>query len=125
MPAKSLREFIAHAKANPGKISFGSSGVGASPHLSIELLKLMTGINIVHVPYKGAAAALTDVMGGQIPASETAKWEKVVKEANLGPDEGRRKAKGARRKTKGAISSRQARGDGEPPTARGRAVSPV
>jgi len=69
MPAKSLREFIAHAKANPGKISFGSSGVGASPHLSIELLKLMTGIDIVHVPYKGAAAALTDVMGGQIPAS--------------------------------------------------------
>ena len=69
MPAKSLREFIAHAKANPGKISFGSSGVGASPHLSIELLKIMTGINIVHVPYKGAAAALTDVMGGQIPAS--------------------------------------------------------
>jgi tripartite-type tricarboxylate transporter receptor subunit TctC len=69
MPAKSLREFIEMAKASPGKITFGSSGVGASPHLSIELLKSMTGINIVHVPYKGAAPALTDVMGGQIPAS--------------------------------------------------------
>lgn len=69
VPAKSLGEFIAHAKANPGKLSFGSSGVGASPHLSIELLKSMAGINIVHVPYKGAAPALSDVMGGQIPAS--------------------------------------------------------
>ena len=69
VPIKSLGEFIAHAKASPGKLSFGSSGVGASPHLSIELLKTMTGIDIVHVPYKGAAAALGDVMGGQIPAS--------------------------------------------------------
>jgi tripartite-type tricarboxylate transporter receptor subunit TctC len=69
VPIKSLGEFIAYAKANPGKLSFGSSGVGASPHLSIELLKSMTGIDIVHVPYKGAAAALADVMGGQIPAS--------------------------------------------------------
>src|SRR5688572_22115072 len=69
MPAKMLKEFIAHARANPGKINFGSSGVGASPHLSIELFKTMVGIDIVHVPYKGAAAALGDVMGGQIPAS--------------------------------------------------------
>jgi tripartite-type tricarboxylate transporter receptor subunit TctC len=68
-PFKSLTEFIAYAKANPGKVSFGSSGVGASPHLSIELLKIMTGIDIVHVPYKGAAPALADAMGGQIPAS--------------------------------------------------------
>ena len=65
-PAKSLRQFIAMAKASPGKINFGSSGVGASPHLSIELFKLEAGINIVHVPYKGAAQALPDVMGGQI-----------------------------------------------------------
>jgi len=69
MPAKTLREFIAMAKASPGKINFGSSGVGASPHLSIELLKLEAGIDIVHVPYKGAAQALSDVMGGQIEAS--------------------------------------------------------
>jgi tripartite-type tricarboxylate transporter receptor subunit TctC len=68
-PAKNLKQFIAYAKANPGKVNFGSSGVGASPHLSMELLKIMTGINIVHVPYKGAAGALTDVMSGHIEAS--------------------------------------------------------
>jgi tripartite-type tricarboxylate transporter receptor subunit TctC len=69
MPTKSLREFVTYAKAHPGKINFGSSGVGASPHLSIELLKTMTGINIVHVPYKGAAEALAGVMSGHIEAS--------------------------------------------------------
>jgi len=69
MPVKNLRGFIAYAKAHPGKVNFGSSGVGASPHLSIELLKSVTGINIVHVPYKGAAAALSDVMSGHIESS--------------------------------------------------------
>jgi tripartite-type tricarboxylate transporter receptor subunit TctC len=68
-PMKNVGEFVAYARANPGKLSYGSSGVGASPHLSIELLKTMTGIDIVHVPYKGAAPALADVMGGQMPAS--------------------------------------------------------
>ena len=68
-PFKNVGDVIAFAKANPGKLSFGTSGVGASPHLSIELLKSMTGINIVHVPYKGAAPALADVIGGQIPLS--------------------------------------------------------
>jgi tripartite-type tricarboxylate transporter receptor subunit TctC len=68
-PAKTLKQYIAYAKANPGKVNFGSSGVGASPHLSIELLKLMTGINIVHVPYKGAASALSDAISGQIESS--------------------------------------------------------
>ncbi len=68
-PFKKVGDVVAYAKANPGKLSFGSSGVGASPHLSIELLKSMTGINIVHVPYKGAAPALADVIGGQIPLS--------------------------------------------------------
>ena len=69
MPTKTLREFVAYARARPGKINFGSSGVGASPHLSIELLKSMTGINLVHVPYKGAAEALAGVMSGQIETS--------------------------------------------------------
>jgi tripartite-type tricarboxylate transporter receptor subunit TctC len=69
MPTKSLREFITYAKSHPGKINFGSSGVGASPHLSIELLKTLTGINIVHVPYKGAAEALAGVISGHIEAS--------------------------------------------------------
>jgi tripartite-type tricarboxylate transporter receptor subunit TctC len=69
MPTRTLREFVAYARARPGKINFGSSGVGASPHLSIELLKSMTGINLVHVPYKGAAEALAGVMSGQIETS--------------------------------------------------------
>ena len=68
-PFKNAGDVVAFAKANPGKLSFGSSGVGASPHLSIELLKSMTGIDIVHVPYKGAAPALADVIGGQMPLS--------------------------------------------------------
>jgi tripartite-type tricarboxylate transporter receptor subunit TctC len=69
MPTKTLGQFIAYARARPGEINFGSSGVGASPHLSVELLKTMTGINIVHVPYKGAAQALTDVMSGHMESS--------------------------------------------------------
>ncbi len=69
LPARNIQELIAYAKANPGKLSYGSSGVGASPHLSIELFKMMADINIVHVPYKGAAPALADAMGGQIPLS--------------------------------------------------------
>jgi len=56
VPAKTLAEFIAYAKANPGKINFASPGVGTSPHLSGELLKVMTGINIINVTYRGACA---------------------------------------------------------------------
>lgn len=67
LPAANLAEFIAYAKANPGKLSYGSSGVGASPHLSMELFKTMTKTDIVHVAYKGAAPALADLMGGQVP----------------------------------------------------------
>lgn len=63
---KSLKELIAAAKANPGKLTFGTSGVGSSNHMSGELLKLMAGINIVHIPYKGNSPALTDAAGGQI-----------------------------------------------------------
>jgi tripartite-type tricarboxylate transporter receptor subunit TctC len=66
-PAKTLAEFIAYAKANPGKVNFASAGVGTSPHMCGELLKVMAGINIVHVPYRGAAPALTDVLAGQVP----------------------------------------------------------
>lgn len=64
-PFKTLAELVAYAKANPGKLSFGSSGVG-SPWLGMELLKTMAGISMVHVPYKGDAPAITDLMGGQI-----------------------------------------------------------
>jgi tripartite-type tricarboxylate transporter receptor subunit TctC len=69
MPAQTLMQYVVYAKKHPGKLNFGSSGVGASPHLSIELLKMMTGIDIVHVPYKGAAAALADVMSGHMESS--------------------------------------------------------
>jgi tripartite-type tricarboxylate transporter receptor subunit TctC len=66
VPAKSVPELIAYAKANPGKINFGSSGIGSSLHMAAELFKLMAGIDIVHVPYRGAAPALTDFLGGQV-----------------------------------------------------------
>lgn len=69
LPIRSLQQYIDFAKKNPGKLNFGSSGVGASPHLSIELWKTISGINIVHVPYKGAAAALADVMSGHMESS--------------------------------------------------------
>jgi tripartite-type tricarboxylate transporter receptor subunit TctC len=64
--AVSLREMIELARARPGTLSFGSSGVGASSHLVMEMLKLTASINLTHVPYKGSQQALTDVMGGQI-----------------------------------------------------------
>lgn len=66
-PMKSLKDVIAAAKARPGQISIGSSGVGGSPHLAGELLKLQTGIDLVHVPYKGSGIAYADVMGGHVP----------------------------------------------------------
>ncbi len=66
-PAKTFKDFIALAKANPGKYSNASSGSGSSGHLAMELLKQAAGIDTLHVPYKGGAAAITDVIGGQIP----------------------------------------------------------
>lgn len=66
LPIKTLAELIAYAKANPGKLSYASSGAGGSPHLAGEMLKLRAGIDALHVPYKGAAPALNDVMGGTV-----------------------------------------------------------
>jgi tripartite-type tricarboxylate transporter receptor subunit TctC len=66
LPAKSVGELIAYAKANPGKLSFGSSGVGTSVHLSGELFKKLTGVDMVHVPYRGTAQATQDLIGGRI-----------------------------------------------------------
>jgi tripartite-type tricarboxylate transporter receptor subunit TctC len=66
VPAKTVAEFIAYAKANPGKINMASSGVGTSVHLSGALFMMMTGVELVHVPYRGAAPALTDLLGGQV-----------------------------------------------------------
>jgi len=65
-PAKSVPEFIAYAKANPGKINYGSAGVGSSLHMAGELFKLMAGVDLVHVPYRGSPPALTDLLGGQL-----------------------------------------------------------
>ena len=66
VPAKTVTEFIAYAKANPGKISMASGGNGAVSHVSGELFKMMTGVNLLHVPYRGSAPALTDMLGGQV-----------------------------------------------------------
>ncbi len=66
MPVKSVGELIDYAKKNPGKISFGSSGVGAAAHLSTELIMQVTGTKMVHVPYKGTAPALADLMSGNL-----------------------------------------------------------
>ncbi|MEO8507545.1 MAG: tripartite tricarboxylate transporter substrate binding protein [Betaproteobacteria bacterium] len=66
VPAKTVQELIAYAKANPGKVNFGSAGVGNTLHLAGELFKSTAGIDIVHVPYKGASAAMTDLVGGRI-----------------------------------------------------------
>jgi len=66
LPVKDVKELIAYTKANPGKVSFGSSGVGAAAHLTQELFKQVTRADIVHVPYKGTAPALNDLMGGSL-----------------------------------------------------------
>lgn len=66
VPAENIRELIAYAKAHPGKLSFGSSGIGAASHLSGELFKSMAGVNMMHVPYKGTGQALVDLLGGHI-----------------------------------------------------------
>ncbi len=69
VPVATVAELIAHAKANPGKLSYGSSGAGTSPHLGMELFKTLTKIDVVHVAYKGAPQALSDLIGGQVPVA--------------------------------------------------------
>ena len=66
LPVKTLREFIAYAKKHPGELNYSSAGNGSQPHLTAELFKSMTGIDIVHVPYKGAPPAMTDLLAGQV-----------------------------------------------------------
>ena len=66
VPAKTVPEFIAYAKANPGKINMASPGIGTAAHVAGELFKMMAGVDMVHVPYRGAAPALTDLLGGQV-----------------------------------------------------------
>ena len=66
VPVRTVPEFIAHAKANPAKLNMASAGVGNSTHVTGELFKMMTGVNLLHVPYRGSAPALTDLLGGQV-----------------------------------------------------------
>src|SRR5215472_16577913 len=67
VPAKSLPEFIAYAKANPGKLNMASPGSGSTPHVTGELFKMMTGVDMVHVPYRGGVAAvMTDMLSGRV-----------------------------------------------------------
>jgi tripartite-type tricarboxylate transporter receptor subunit TctC len=66
VPAKTVPEFIAYARANPGKISMASAGIGSGPHLSGEMFKMLAGVNMIHVPYRGQGPALTDLLGGQV-----------------------------------------------------------
>ena len=66
VPVQSVQELIAYAKVHPGQLNYGSGGVGSTPYLATELLKSMTGIDVVHVPYKGGAPALADLMAGQL-----------------------------------------------------------
>jgi tripartite-type tricarboxylate transporter receptor subunit TctC len=72
VPAKNLAEFMAYAKSKPGPHPYGTSGTGGTPHLAGELMKLRTGIDLQHIPYKGGGQAMTDVLGGQIPLVFTA-----------------------------------------------------
>ena len=66
VPAKTVPEFIAHAKANPGRINMASPGIGTSPHVAGELFKIMAGIDMLHVPYRGGGPAYTDLLAGQV-----------------------------------------------------------
>jgi tripartite-type tricarboxylate transporter receptor subunit TctC len=66
LPVKAVPEFIAYAKANPGKVNMASGGNGTPPHVAGELFKMMTGVNMIHVPYRGGGPALADLIGGQV-----------------------------------------------------------
>src|SRR6185436_6689112 len=66
LPVTTMAEFIAYAKANPGKLRYGSNGFGAAPHLAVELFMKQAGVKMLHVPYKGVSNAMTDLLGGHI-----------------------------------------------------------
>jgi tripartite-type tricarboxylate transporter receptor subunit TctC len=85
LPAGNLKELIAYARTNPGKISWASPGTGSNPHIALEMLKLATGIDVVHVPFKGAAQAFTDLVAGQVEAqySSFISTEAYVKSGRL------------------------------------------
>jgi tripartite-type tricarboxylate transporter receptor subunit TctC len=85
LPAKSVPELIAYAKANPGKLSMASGGIGSGSHVAGELFKMMAGVNMVHVPYRGVAPALTDLLGGrvQVMAASSAASIEYIRSSKL------------------------------------------
>jgi hypothetical protein len=86
VPAKTVPDFIACAKANPRKVNMASGGTGTSSHIAGELFKMMTGIDMLHVPYRGGAPALTDLMGGQVQVyfgPITASFEAVFNQSSI------------------------------------------
>jgi tripartite-type tricarboxylate transporter receptor subunit TctC len=83
VPANNLQEFIAYAKANPGKLNFGSSGAGSAPHLAAELFSSMAGVKMVHVPYRGSAESMTATLGGQVDLTFFA-FSSALRNANAG-----------------------------------------
>jgi tripartite-type tricarboxylate transporter receptor subunit TctC len=84
-PASGMKELVAYARQNPGRVNWASPGTGSNPHIAIEMLKAATGINVVHVPYKGAAQAMTDVVAGQVDVqyASLASAEPFIKAARL------------------------------------------
>jgi tripartite-type tricarboxylate transporter receptor subunit TctC len=87
LPAKTVTEFIAYAKANPGKVSMASGGTGSVTHLVGEMFKAMAGVNMIHVPYRGAAPALTDLISGQVQVTFNASTSSIeyIKAGNVRP----------------------------------------
>jgi tripartite-type tricarboxylate transporter receptor subunit TctC len=87
VPAKSVPEFIAYAKANPGRINLASAGTGTPSHLAGELFKMMTGVDLLQVPYRGVAPALTDLLGGQVQVLFTSTGSSIeyIKSGKLRP----------------------------------------
>jgi tripartite-type tricarboxylate transporter receptor subunit TctC len=85
LPVRTVPEFIAYAKANPGKLNMGSGGVGSSQHVAGELFKMMTGVDLVHVPYRGGAPAVADLLAGQVQVMFDALPESIghIKAGNL------------------------------------------
>ena len=85
LPFGNLKELVSYAKANPGKINWASPGIGSNPHIALEILKAATGIDVVHVPYKGAAQAMTDMAAGQVDAqyASIASSEPFIKTGRL------------------------------------------
>ena len=113
-PAKTVPEFIAYAKANPGKINMASAGNGTARHLAGELFKMMAGVNMVHVPYRGQAPALTDLLGGQVQVcspriAASIEYIRAGKLRALGGDDRDALGGAAGRSDRGRISCRASR----------------